>query len=73
MSWQPIETAPKDGVTAVLVFQPHQAAPDEMHVAVWDRGENSWLVVGDYFVEHDDEPVTHWMPLPPAPTQSEER
>jgi len=68
MSWQPIETAPRDGRTPVLLFQPHPDAPDEMHVGVWSKADREWLVVGDYFVEGDEgHPITHWMPLPEPP------
>lgn len=72
MSWQPIETAPKDG-THVLVRgtqktwtctriacrheRPSWSGPG-VHV--------SWLTVpGDWQFT-----PTHWMPLPPPPEQS---
>ena len=61
--WQPIETAPKDGAWALVyasgaincAYVKHGAIPDD-----WTQpaAPNVYL-----------ESVTHWMPLPPAPTQ----
>lgn len=59
MTWQPIETAPRDG-TVILV---------------WQAGKGRDTIITDWFaVESNtgacgwlDEP-THWQPLPPPPT-----
>jgi hypothetical protein len=63
MSWQPIETAPKDG-TIILVA-------DDVHgsvgLAEWDMGR--W-----YIPETDSNlwvSPTHWQPLPAAPISAD--
>jgi hypothetical protein len=63
MTWQPIDTAPKDG-TAILI---HPAA-GEMRVVHWriDRGYWSTDSWDDGGYDADMHP-THWMPLPPPP------
>lgn len=72
MNWQPIKTAPKDG-TDVLVWNkgcqywiasfrfPMRGEPQyEGHYArEWRDGGGRWAT------------PTHWMPLPPTPTQKE--
>jgi hypothetical protein len=80
MTWQPIETAPKDG-TPVLVFSPHAPFSDPTNIIVakfdtWrsdPNGEYSWWsycesVLADISGQIEPEP-THWMPLPPPPTE----
>lgn len=70
MTWQPIETAPKDG-QEVLLYGKHGWPAD-------DESENeTGIVVGYYgldkWVTKTDNPYqdvvypTHWMPLPDAP------
>jgi hypothetical protein len=70
MTWQPIETAPKDG-TSVLVYGIWEgelnAQDDECDVwkahFFWDQ----WCVDGgEYYSQHVVDP-THWMPLPEPP------
>lgn len=70
MTWQPIETAPRDG-TAALVWNkgcrhwvaafrlPVRGEPqNESHyVHEWRDGGGRWAT------------PTHWMPLPPPPPQ----
>ena len=79
--WQPIETAPRDG-TWILLWDDHLGlavsgcwydypginTPDD-YEAPWsfwtaDNDLISFWVGGDDYYS-----PTHWMPLPPAPTQ----
>lgn len=70
--WQPIETAPKDG-TALLLWEEASIHP---FVGWWAMGgwtvshehvdaEGGWN--GAVVVDRLQLPITHWMPLPPAP------
>lgn len=66
MSWQRLETAPKDD-TLILVWRETNYSDDPFVVVRW---ENDWWQVHD---GRDDLPLrgpepTHWMPLPEAPT-----
>ena len=70
MTWQPIETAPKDG-TSVLVYGFWEGElnlqDDERDVwkahFFWDQ----WCVDGgEYYSQYVVDP-THWMPLPEGP------
>lgn len=56
MTWQLIDTAPKDG-TDVLLSDQHN-----IHIAYWDLGNSWWSIDGYVFEE-----PTHWMPLPELP------
>lgn len=71
--WQPIETAPKDG-TVVLLLEGHETEP---FIGRWNDFRSRW-VASTYHYDTDgnacvidrvySEGVTHWMPLPAAPT-----
>jgi hypothetical protein len=78
MTWQPIETAPRDG-TPFLTFSEDAAnAPrvgtlgtrsTPVLVMAWAAGDKFPYPVdesGDWHDFHCYEP-THWMPLPPPP------
>jgi hypothetical protein len=84
MSWQPIDTAPKDG-TAVLLCRAIDADGNPIdwrenslgvfvQVAAWWEGDDDWIV----YCSQAREPAlhfepTHWMPLPSPPdTQPKE-
>jgi hypothetical protein len=55
MSWQPIETAPKDGTPILLwTYWEHYA------VGAWDG-------TGWYDGQYSWSDATHWMPLPASP------
>jgi hypothetical protein len=64
MEWQPIETAPKDGINILVV----DARVRELWaVASWDADEPStakWCTLDGAY--HQDR-FTHWMPLPSPP------
>jgi hypothetical protein len=70
MTWQPIETAPRDG-TRVLVWMPKAAEP---FIASWDtqkyhkRPQPYWRSTMNLGVSWDRmRQPTHWQPLPPPP------
>jgi hypothetical protein len=73
MTWQPIETAPKDG-THVLLWEEYSTDP---FVGYWLYGkwsashehvdaEGGWD--GATVIDNIQCDVTHWMPLPPPPS-----
>lgn len=75
-TWQPIDTAPKDG-TGVLLWdakrnvvvsgcwhvQPTSDTPNG-----YDPGWAWWAADDDVIVWDDDTGPSHWMPLPEPPT-----
>ena len=60
MTWQPIETAPKDGAI-VLVF-----IGGIMGTGFWDDEVDDWELCG-YLI--GSAKPTHWMPLPDPPEE----
>ena len=72
-TWQPIETAPKDG-TKIIVWTVH----DEVEVSEWFRTTGDEYVEAEgglyrkenklYYEGWNGNKPTHWMPLPPPPT-----
>lgn len=67
MEWQPIETAPKDG-TPILCFTPDEQFSPITGIDVLWFENGDWLYNANIVLD----PPTHWMPLPPPPTQAEE-
>jgi hypothetical protein len=67
MNWKPIETAPKDG-TAVDLWIDFRRITD----AYWRKGPmgEGWHYASGEGM--DDSQPTHWMPLPPPPTNETE-
>ena len=66
MTWQPIETAPKDG-TRVLLF-----IEGVVTEGTWDRSWLSWHTPSFFSQERDPDyedcaEPTHWMPRPANP------
>jgi hypothetical protein len=63
IEWQPIETAPKDGLTDILMFQ-----NGGIYMATWcplgpsQKPRFGWVSNTGYQLE-----PTHWMPLPEPP------
>jgi hypothetical protein len=67
--WQPIETAPKDGTSILVVMQGYTPAVARWLAGMWMTAE----MEGDF--EDDDLDacewnLTHWMPLPTPPAAS---
>jgi len=71
-TWQPIETAPRDG-TSILVIQAGEfkpGVPYESTVVAWSSVDDfeGWLSCEDCGpVNPRDWALTHWMPLPEPP------
>lgn len=72
-AWQPIETAPKDGTPIIgCTFHPqlmHLYAPCTIFWAAYhpnSEGEKTWRTSA--ICGNKMKGVTHWMPLPTAPT-----
>lgn len=59
MSWQPIETAPKDGTEVLVYAAPYEDLRGFQTVAAWHEAAG-WCV--DELRE-----ATHWMPLSEPP------
>lgn len=68
-SWQPVETAPKDGRELLLAFGCGIGDVPAPLICAWSVNDGHWLVVGAE-LEVLTQP-THWMPLPAAPEPSE--
>lgn len=67
MSWQPIESAPKDGTRVLLVVTMRDfSGISHIHVGSWSRNNGEWRWPVMY-------QPTHWMPLPAPPTLSSEQ
>jgi len=65
--WQPIETAPKDDIKSILIFNKN----GQMAIARWSGwGGGVWrcAVTGHNLVSFDYG-TTHWMPLPEPPKE----
>lgn len=63
-SWQPIETAPKDG-TEILLFVDAYVTGDTPQQVVGRWFRSGWQE--SYADEYAVCEVTHWMPLPEPP------
>jgi hypothetical protein len=67
LTWQPIETAPKDGTWVIVLMRNGQ-----VWKASWGRDRQNELHWCTHVLSPADRVVTHWMPLPaPAPTPPE--
>jgi len=80
-SWQPIETAPRDGTVVLCCV--YGATPSTAMFLETPMGRSGWSV--EYMEAHEDEEAfeqymedhvynpTHWMPLPAAPVDGGEK
>ena len=70
ISWAPIETAPMDG-TEVILYYPHLLDDGFVTAGYWYRGaehiEPHWYAD---LVNGGASDPTHWMPLPPPPSET---
>ncbi len=68
MTWQPIETAPKDGTPLLLFGRVAYSQELAQYVGFWGRWDSAggefetWICSGPHWKP------THWMPLPDPPT-----
>lgn len=62
--WRDIESAPRDGVTRILVLIGDGSDESIQTVAVRDTGNGCWVSSWTGEVLY---PPTHWQPLPPPP------
>jgi hypothetical protein len=71
-TWQPIETAPKDGTNVLLVNRRGNIAAGLWRDGLFGERGGWWLRGGNapntFFNDHHG--PTHWMPLPAAPKAS---
>ena len=65
MTWQLIETAPKDG-TEIPIFARWRDG-SSIAAARWDKFANEPSWSAGYATSYLPEVVTHWMPLPDPP------
>ena len=65
MQWQPIETAPKDGTSVDLWRGLNGMRLTNAH---WSGNRWVWK---HYRYHQTDDQITHWMPLPPPPTEDQ--
>jgi hypothetical protein len=71
MEWMPIETAPRDGTAIWACFGPHYDTNGFLPVSVRWRNYHPNAKGKEAFRDHTGakcEYLTHWMPLPPPPT-----
>lgn len=64
-SWQPIDTAPKDG-TRVLVYYPPPANAS-IDVVVYNHARERWPMRVNLDADDTLITATHWQPLPEPP------
>lgn len=72
MSWQPIESAPKDGSTFIGVGLDFGGGPTQhVVVAVFDADCEAFFDAADgaYQLSH----LTHWLAIPPLPAPPQEQ
>jgi len=63
--WQPIETAPRDGTTVLVLFNGN--VPTPLVARYIDDGPWPWATPRDRHGSLGKKWVTHWMPIPEPP------
>lgn len=74
-TWQPIETAPKDGTHILVCLGPYDfhnfnsRPPMVVHWWGYEGESGFYLSTGIVQDSYNDQPIefTHWMPLPDPP------
>lgn len=73
-TWQPIETAPKNGEQQIIIAEIRDGEVVSMdYDAVLEKESESWELPQEYWVWKSaygnvEEP-THWIPMPEIPTK----
>ena len=71
MTWQPIDSAPKDGTTVLGYFAGRKSGLSFDLITWMDAGERSaWHFDGTYHHEPDKPQPTHWMAIPDPPADA---
>ena len=75
MTWQPIETAPRDGTDVLVLLHPEIAERTGYKVEICHYEKRpllgeTWTAQNDGF-STEVAGATHWMPLPPLPDNAE--
>ena len=66
--WMPIETAPKDGTRFVAIGRNYGIYSSTQHTCIAQWLRNCWMEVSDWNETSELKYLTHWMPIPPAPS-----
>lgn len=69
MTWQPIETAPKDGTEVFITFWAWDEPGKQRCYAVAGCEGGPWVDMNDDNRAHEFYAPTHWMPLPQPPKE----
>lgn len=64
LAWQPIESAPKDGMTSILACQRFGDGHHRILTMIWSEKAGQWCADVHSFIAFEP---THWMPLPAPP------
>jgi hypothetical protein len=67
-SWQPIETAPKNG-RLILAVTSNATSYNGFFVVYWSEWDKAWA----YSVGRVATRITHWMPLPQPPDMGDNK
>lgn len=69
MTWQPIETAPKDKIFLGAIHWDAGTEFEQWEIAImeWERDYKLFIKEGHPPFSDDQEQPSHWMPLPDPP------
>jgi hypothetical protein len=69
--WQPIETAPKDGSNIILANSGRVAFGKYLDNSKTRWPWEGWITPDGPWGGRATKPATHWMPLPPPPSEEQ--
>jgi hypothetical protein len=70
MTWQPIETAPRDGTDMLLVGIHGHYTATPTYIGWFNGSTKRWV---NTYSGKSQYPPSHWMPLPDEPTVEADR